>query len=139
MTLHFTIPGVPVAQPRARTARGKSRPYNDRRHPVNTFKALVALSARQAYSGPLLEGPLGLSAQFVFDRPGRLRRKKDPAWRLRKFDKPDADNLLKAVLDGLKGVLWTDDAQVQTLFDVSKWYVATGEAPQTTVLVECLT
>lgn len=143
MTLHFTIPGVPVAQPRAKatTVGGKPRLYEaGKQHAIHTFKAAAMLAARAALPGnQCLVDPLRISVQFVFARPGRLTRKKDPAWRLPMAAKPDIDNLLKAVLDGLNGVVWADDRQVCQVADASKWYAATGESPQTTVLVERLT
>ena len=49
--------------------------------------------------------------------------------------KPDCDNLAKAVLDALNGVLWQDDSQVVEL-SVSKWYAAGDESPRTTIDVE---
>jgi Holliday junction resolvase RusA-like endonuclease len=45
--------------------------------------------------------------------------------------KPDIDNVVKAVLDGLNGVAWKDDKQVTSLM-ASKVY---GENPQVVVHV----
>lgn len=140
MTLTFTIPGVPVAQPRARAtaAGGKPRLYEARQtHAIHAFKATVALAASAAMGGAACwTEPLRLSVQFVFARPQRLRRKCDPAGRILMAAKPDIDNLLKAVLDALNGVVYADDRQVGQLCDLSKWYAAVDEAPSTTVLVE---
>ena len=45
--------------------------------------------------------------------------------------RPDADNMLKAVLDGCNGVVWKDDCQVVQLY-ATKVY---GSTPMTTVKV----
>ena len=139
MTLHFEIPGVPVAQPRHRVAvvGGHARQYEaGKEHAIHTFKALAKIKAREALPGnQCLVDPLRLSVQFVFARPKRLNRKSDPAWRLPMVGKPDIDNLLKALLDGLNEVLWADDRQVYQVTDSSKWYAAKDEAPRTIVMV----
>lgn len=137
--LHFTIPGVPVAQPRARAisaGSGHARLYEAKKeHPIHTFKATAKLTAREKFTGAPLTEPLVLSVQFVFPRPKRLQRKRDPAWRLPKPDKPDADNLLKAVMDALNEVVWADDRQIFQVTNLSKWYAAVGESPKTVVMV----
>lgn len=138
-TLRFEIPGLPVAQPRARatTVGGHARMYEAKKeHPIHTFKAAARLAARESLPGnQCLTEPLRLSAQFVFARPKRLTRKKDPEGWLPMPDKPDIDNLLKALLDGLNEVVWVDDRQVFQVTDSSKWYGARGEAPRTIVMV----
>jgi Holliday junction resolvase RusA-like endonuclease len=45
--------------------------------------------------------------------------------------RPDLDNLEKAVLDGLNGVVWNDDAQVFRLTKVKRY----GLEPKTTVRI----
>lgn len=47
---------------------------------------------------------------------------------------PDWDNLIKALLDGLNGVLWTDDKQVVSGLP-TKLFVAKGERPRIEMLV----
>ena len=49
--------------------------------------------------------------------------------------KPDADNVAKAVLDALSGIVYRDDVQVVFLA-VSKCYAAPSEGPRVTVVVE---
>lgn len=142
-TLHLLIPGVPTGQPRARSrafvsASGKltSRIHDaPKSHAIHTFKATARLVASAAVKGEPWPEPLSVSVQFVFPRPARLCRKRDPAWRLPKVDKPDIDNLLKALLDGLNGVLWADDKQVFQVTDSSKWYAAKDESPKTVLMV----
>jgi len=138
-SLHFEIPGVPVAQPRARATTagsGHARLYEaGKGHSIHDYKAALRLAASAKFTGEPLTEPLSLSVQFVFPRPKRLQRKRDPAWRLPKPDKPDADNLLKAVMDALNQVVWADDRQFFQVSNLSKWYTAVGEAPRTVVMV----
>ena len=132
----FTVPAVPVAQPRQRhNHRGHS--YLPKDHPVWAFKAAVALAAQQAYQGPPLEGPLQVSAVFVLPRPSRLRWKTRPMPRQWHTGKPDRDNLEKALYDALNGCLWRDDSQVCD-GPITKVIAAGDEQPHVEVTVEPL-
>lgn len=53
-----------------------------------------------------IERPLSLRAQFIFPRPQRLQHREIPSKGLIHASKPDLDNCLKAVMDGLS------DAQI---------------------------
>ncbi len=146
--IRFTVPGVPIAQPRPRAtlahdgkharlhevthikdAAGKRKP-----HPIAQFKASVALAAANAYSGPPLEQPLRVDILFVFPRTRAQIWKTKPMPRLPHPKKPDRDNIDKAVLDALTGLLWIDDCQV---FDgrLTKVIAAGHEQPHTIVIV----
>ncbi len=74
--------------------------------------------AADAYSGPMLGGPLSITLVFYMDRPMFHSGKKGVrASAPTKPDvKPDVDKLSRAVLDALTGVLYRDDAQI-----TSKW------------------
>lgn len=77
----------------------------------------------------LWRGPLGLAVRFRLCRPkghfgtgrnvGRLRDAA-PKWHT---VKPDATKLLRAIEDGLTGVVWCDDAQIVEQY-VAKVYGA---------------
>lgn len=58
-----------------------------------------------------LEGALSLHANFFLQRPKSLSKKA-----MHHVKKPDLDNLLKAVKDGLKGVCYKDDSQIVQIF-----------------------
>ena len=55
----------------------------------------------------LLDGPLALEATFYLLRPKSIPKK-------RKYPhtKPDLDNLIKAVCDALKGLIYTEDSRI---------------------------
>lgn len=135
--IKFTIPAVPVAQPRQRSAMiaGKVRNYTPATHPVNAFKATARLAwANSDYDGEPLPYAFAVRLTFVFPRPGRLIWKSRPMPRAGHTRKPDADNLAKAVLDALNGVVWPDDSQVCRL-TVEKVYAAGGEQPHVEVRI----
>lgn len=126
MTLRFTVPGLPIAQPRQRHAviAGHVRNYTPTDAPVNSFKAAARLLAKAAHRGELITGPVRLTVDFVFPVPKKLKSNYVTK-------RPDADNLAKGVMDALNLVIWKDDSQVAELI-VRKMY---GFA-QTNVTIE---
>lgn len=138
--IRFDVPAVPVAQPRPRTMVVKGEPIvrtADSKHPINTFKAVVAHAAREAYDGAPLDVRLRLSLVFVMPRPGRLMWKTKPMPRQWYEGSKDRDNLQKGFKDALNGVLWRDDRQIVSgPCDVV--YAAGGEQPHVEVQIEAL-
>jgi Holliday junction resolvase RusA-like endonuclease len=138
--IQFTVHSVPLAQPRQRqrvvTANGRTfaTNYLPRKHPVNAFKAAVQMAFRGAYHGPPLEGPVYLQMVFVLPRPRSLVWKKKSMPRLWHCHKPDIENLVKAVMDALKGLAYRDDCQVSVLW-VSKSTAAGDEGPGVAVMI----
>jgi Holliday junction resolvase RusA-like endonuclease len=133
--LHFTVPAVPVPQPRARATSfgGKARMYEAKAgHAIHDFKAQVRLAATAAHTGGLLDGPLHLFATFVLPRP--KLPKKFGVDRLPHTKRGDLDNFAKAIMDALNKYLWVDDAQVFTL-TVRKYVAAVDEKPHVEIVV----
>jgi len=125
----FTVPGLPVGQPRHRVAvrsGGRARAYIPRSHPVHEYKARVALVARRRLREPLT-GPIGVRLVFVVARSTRDRVR--ARWAAKK---PDLDNLVKAVLDALEGIAFENDRQIVQL-SAKKLLAAKGTAPCTRV------
>lgn len=133
-SIRITVPGTPQGKGRARFGNGRT--YT----PAKTvaYEGLIALAAEQAM-GKLerLEGPVFLTITATFDIP-KSRAKKigaamtnGVAWHTAK---PDGDNILKAVGDGLNGIVWKDDSQVA----FSKCMKMYGEKPGLDILVEVL-
>lgn len=124
--LAFTIPGDPVAKgrPRVSMAGGFARAYTPKR--TRTYESIVrdaaAAAVAQAGGSWPLAGPLHVEIRAVFRRPGRLFRRSDPDGLIPHDRRPDLDNVVKAVLDGMDGAgVWQDDAQVAQATP-SKWY-----------------
>lgn len=139
--LEFFVPGTPQpggskrAFVNKKTGRAAivddakgNKPWRDR----------VASFARDAYSGPLLDGPLSVRFEFTVARPkghygtgrnARAVRSSAPAF---PAVKPDALKLARSTEDALTGILWRDDALTVDL-RVTKTY---GDHPGVLVRVE---
>ncbi len=139
MKIEFTVPAVPVAQPRAKaTVRGGfARVYNDSKHPVNDFKASVRMAFRGEFAGPPLHGPLAVRLVFVFPRASNKFWKSKAMPRYVKETKPDIDNLAKSVLDSLNKIAFQDDGQVATML-ITKCHAAGDEPPHVEVEINTL-
>ena len=120
--IRFSVPGLPIAQPRQRhrviqsAGRAFATNYTPAKAPVNVWKAMIALAARQAYRGPLLTGPVGLTVILKFPVPVSAKRAKhrdvENGVVVYHVGRPDAENCIKALQDALTNVVWADDSQV---------------------------
>lgn len=130
--MKLTVFHEPIGQPRPR-ARVLPGPkpiatmYDDKKHPVTGFKAAIRAAAEEA-GIKCSEMPISLVIRSYFQRPERLMWKKKQMVRVIHAQKPDADNVAKAVLDALNGVAWKDDGQVWDLRSI-KWICAGDEQP----------
>jgi Holliday junction resolvase RusA-like endonuclease len=121
----FAIPGQPVAKGRPKFARQGSfvRTYTPEK--TATYENLVKLFATQAMSGrPPIEGPVELWLDINLQIPtcwSKKRQRDAAAGLVAATKKPDADNVLKAVKDGMNGIVWLDDAQAVE-YRISKRY-----------------
>jgi len=143
MTITFTVPTVPIAQPRQRHriisggGRTFAHNYTPTRDPVNAYKAAVQMAAQEAYRGSPLAGPLSVSMVFVMPRPKSLIWKAKPMPRVPHVGKPDRDNLMKSTQDALNELLWKDDSQICGGL-VEKWIAAGDEQPHVEITVQAL-
>lgn len=134
--IHFTVPGEPVAKgrPKVSTVNG----HVQLRTPSKTvnYESKVSLFAHQAMEGqPPIEGPVSLSVKAVFQAPSSWSKKRAAANRITPefvTKRPDLDNVIKALCDGMNGVVFKDDSQVANLFFCVKLY---GEDPRVEVTV----
>ena len=132
--IRFTVPGTPQGKGRPRvTARGGlARVYT----PAKTvsYEALIALAGQAAMGEAApYAGPVSVEATAVFAIPASWskRRTAEAHWHT---SKPDGDNIVKALGDGLNGVAWRDDSQVAS-WHVIKVY---GATPGLHVVVDAL-
>ena len=131
--LHFIIPGIPVGQPRHRVSSrgGFARLYLPKDNPVHAYKAAIkAAIGKQQH----LTGPIRIEVNAWMPRPKATTWKTKPMPAYPHTGKPDADNILKAVLDACNRVAWSDDAQVYFAI-VTKWVCAGGDEPCTEILI----
>lgn len=137
--VRFTIPGEPQGKGRARvgSVAGRARMFT----PAKTvaYEGLIAHAAQAAMDGrALIEGPCRVRVSCLFAIPMSFSKRKTAealAGKLHPTKKPDADNVLKAVCDGMNGVVWRDDAQAVEVV-VRKLY---APLPCVTVVVEEVT
>jgi Holliday junction resolvase RusA-like endonuclease len=134
--IEFTIPTVPVAQPRQRHAvhGGHVRNYIPKDNPVWAFKAAAQVAVANAYQGAPLDHPLRVDLVFVMPRPKSMVWKRRPMPREPFGKKPDRDNLEKSLYDALNGLLWRDDSLICD-GRVQKVYAAGDEQPHVEVVV----
>lgn len=78
------------------------------------FERTIQMLARFQFKRDALQGPLAVEIEFHFAKPKSVKREYHTV-------KPDLDNLQKAVLDSLNGIVWRDDAQITDL-QGRKWY-----------------
>ena len=123
--LTFWVNGQPVAQPRHRIAsRGRyATAYIPKGHAIHAWKYAIAEAAREQAERigwvPVKNEPLVVLMQFYFkqSRSNKTRHH---------VQRPDLDNLAKAVLDALHGIVFLDDACVVGLRLEKEWASQSG-------------
>lgn len=157
--LVISVPGEPQSQDR-RTRQLRAK---DGRQFAGTYllpqtrkwrEAILAAARRHPdFPREPWDGPVRVSIEAFFERPKYMMAKKFGDGPIRKNSKPDADNLVKAVLDALtpprakrvtteaeravlrKGYMWVDDGQVH-LGPVDRWYAAVESGPGVIITIE---
>lgn len=89
---------IPIKRRVRYTKNGRA--YTD----VRTREELAKIAA--SYDGPYIEGPVSLLVSIRKPTPKGVKRVIDFVTR------PDADNVLKAIQDGLNGKAFKDDSQI---------------------------
>lgn len=137
--IRFTVFGVaqPAGSKRGFVINGRAV-LTDANPKSRTWKSEVKDAARAAYSGPPLNGPLGLAVEIY--RPYlKAHLRKDgtvkpnaPKWCI---TKPDATKLLRGIEDAITDAgLWRDDAQV-AMQTVTRSY---GDPPRVEITISPL-
>ena len=112
--LNFEI--KPMAKQSFRTTRSGQK-YLDP-SVIKYRKAIrnMAILQMQKQKAEKIEGAVNMNIIYAFRRPQSLSKKErneiDNGKIVPKTTKPDIDNLTKAILDALNGIVWKDDAQV---------------------------
>ena len=133
----FDVAGMPAPQGsmRAFVRNGHAVVSHARRASLEAWRIAVAQEARAAmHAADLFGGSLAVRIVFRLPRPSSHTGKRGllPSAPLYPITAPDADKLLRAVLDALTGVVWLDDAQVGHIL-VRKDYAAPGQSPGASV------
>lgn len=128
----FTIPGKPWAKQRPRFSRRSGRAFT----PKETvhFEQTVGQIALQHFPQPL-DGAIKLTIWATFQPPVSWSKKKTAAHLNRPHtQKPDFDNIAKAICDGLNRIAFADDGQVYECSVRKVW----GPEAKTVVTVEAI-
>ena len=83
---------------------GNGRMIHSRATELATWRALIALAAKQAGCTPI-DSPIIISMRFQLKRPKTVKRDHPTV-------PPDLDKLVRGVLDGLTNTAYLDDSQV---------------------------
>lgn len=108
MAINFYVPGVPVA-------KGRPRAFKMHNGGIGTYtpdKTVAWEQKVRAYACEVkpatpFDIPLSVSLQFILPRP-----KSCPKHRIHPITKPDLDNLEKAVMDAMNGLIYVDDSRI---------------------------
>ncbi|WP_215754228.1 RusA family crossover junction endodeoxyribonuclease [Acetobacter sp. P5B1] len=124
--LTICVPGKAVGKGRPRFGNGRT--YTDKK--TENAEAWIRHCAVSQVGSPCLEGALAVQMEIYVAVPASWAKKKREAalsGSLRATGRPDVDNVSKAFLDALNGIVWKDDAQVCDLRVVRLY----AEIPQT--------
>lgn len=116
----FTIDGEPVSKSRARFTKRGSKTFAYTPEKTHQAELMVAAKFRQAAIGFGTDSTSSFGLACKFFNATRQRR--------------DVDNMIKLICDGLNGVAYKDDAQVQEVSG-SKHYVPDRDHARTEVLI----
>lgn len=103
------------------------------------YQHYISLQTALQSAGQVATGPLVCRIRFFLAVPHTWScRKHQLAYdgKLRPTGKPDLDNYIKILLDGMTGHAWVDDAQIVQYEETGKWYVhGATESPHVEVTV----
>lgn len=129
--VQFTIPGKPFGKQRPRATR-QGRIYTPKE--TVSFERVVGQIAALHFPRPI-EGPISLTVTAIFEPAASWSKKKQAASLGHPHtQKPDLDNCLKAIKDGLNRIAWGDDCQVASVECRKRW----GVRAETVVTVEAM-
>lgn len=145
LTLTFTVPGVAAKKgsTRAFIPKGWDRPVITNADPkAKAWQQLVSEHATQALARssmqPFADGPVVLDVWFYLPRPKKFLIKKYAHVDVPHLTAPDADKMLRLVIDSLTRVVYPDDSRVIDAY-VHKRYCAAGELPRAVITVRAVT
>lgn len=128
----FTVKGEPVGKGRPRFTKA-GHCYTPEK--TASYEALVGFAYRNSARGYTFEYPVRVTIKAFF-KPPKSKSKKAVedmlSGRVLPAKKPDIDNIVKIILDGLNKVAWKDDTQVIDLM-IQKRY---SMEPMVAVLIE---
>lgn len=129
----FEIPGKPFAKQRPRFSRANGRAFTPKE--TVSFERTVGMLAAQHFPQPI-DGPVKITIRATFEPPQSWSKKKTAEHLNRPHtQRPDLDNIGKAICDGLNRIAFADDSQIAEMNVRKVW----GPAARTVVIVEPIT
>jgi Holliday junction resolvase RusA-like endonuclease len=121
--ISFVVLGEPKGKGRPRFVRKTGHAYTDAQ--TASYENLIHLAclAVMCAQEPL-QGPVAVTITAIMRPPSSASKKRLAAmlgWETYPTKKPDMDNIVKAVMDGMTGVAFRDDAQVVNLTVYKRW------------------
>lgn len=111
----FVVPGEPVGKGRPRVGKVGNHARLFTPEKTVSYEGLIAHTAQQAMRGrALIAGPVMVELFITVSVPqswSKKRKLQALAGQIFPTKKPDKDNIIKAIYDGLNGVVWVDDVQ----------------------------
>jgi len=139
MTVRFTVPGEPrgKGRPRFSTNNGKIMTHTPSETVV--YENLVVTEYEKKYGSRKFDDSAMLDMRIMayYSIPKSKSKKAKKAMEngeIRPITKPDADNILKVVADGLNKIAYRDDAQVVDT-QVRKFY---SHTPRVEVMIQAI-
>ena len=105
ITVRFTINRIHSKQRPRHLKNGHT--YTPRE--TKEYEEEVAWNYKAQTDGYVFQGPVSVTMLFTFIKPKSVKREYPTV-------KPDLDNTIKSVLDGLNGCAYRDDSQVCRIF-----------------------
>jgi Holliday junction resolvase RusA-like endonuclease len=117
--IQFVIHGAPYGKKRPRFSRKSGRAFDPKENV--SYESTVAAIALRHFPKPL-EGPVVVDIQACFQPPKSWSKRKTVEM-TGKFhtQKPDWDNIAKAICDGLNRIAWSDDSQIAAAHVSKVW------------------
>ncbi|CAN7418667.1 RusA family crossover junction endodeoxyribonuclease [Paraburkholderia hospita] len=118
-TVSFTVDGEPVAKGRPRASRTDTGVRMHTPKKTKSYESKIRAAATAAMFGSIPFGrPVAITVSIYLPIPAswpKARQTKARIGVIRATNKPDADNVLKAIKDGMNGIVYEDDSQVVEL------------------------
>ncbi|SCI51038.1 Holliday junction resolvase [uncultured Clostridium sp.] len=134
MKVEFTIDGEPVgkARPRMNTRTGKAYTPDKTRMYEDYIKLLYRSQIKHYFEGYIR---LSIKAFYGVAKSDSKKKKEDKlANILRPSKKPDIDNIVKLIADGLNNIAYKDDTQIVEM-QAMKFY---SDKPRVEVTIESI-
>lgn len=137
MQIDFTVPGTPVAKGRPVFSRRGNFVVAYTPEKTANYETLVRFSYIESSKNQMFpeNSQLKIAIKAYMPIPKSASKKKHAdmaAGAIRPVTRPDTDNIVKSVLDGLNTIAFHDDSQVVDIA-AGKWY---SEQPRTEISIE---